>query len=149
MAKLPDFSLAGSDGRTWTRADLAGKPAVIYLYPKDMTSGCTREACDFRDRNAAFAKLGTRVFGLSPDSLASHQKFIAKESLSFVLLADPDKKLIDALGAWVEKSMYGRSYMGVERSTFLIDAKGGIAQAWRKVKVPDHAEAVLAAARAL
>lgn len=147
--KAPAFALESNEGKTVALKDFAGQPVVLYFYPKDMTSGCTTEACDFRDRGAELKKLGAALLGVSPDSAASHGKFIAKESLNFPLLADPDKKACEAYGVWVEKSMYGRKYMGVERSTFLIGPDGKIAKAWRKVKVPGHADEVLAALKAL
>lgn len=149
MAKLPAFTLPGSDGRTWTAKDLAGRPAVLYFYPKDMTPGCTTESCDFRDNHAALKKLGVQVFGVSCDSLASHAKFIAKEQLNFVLLADEERKLAEALGVWGEKQNYGKTYMGIIRSTFLVDGKGTIVREWRKVKVAGHVDEVVAAAKEL
>jgi len=122
---------------------------VLYFYPKDDTSGCTAEAKDFSCLAPEFRKAGVEVIGVSPDSLVSHQKFHKKYDLAVRLAADADKAVANAYGVWVEKSMYGRKYMGVERSTFLIDKKGRIAKSWRKVKVPGHAEEVLAAAKAL
>jgi peroxiredoxin Q/BCP len=147
MATMPAFSLPGSDGKTWTNADLKGKRYVLYFYPKDSTSGCTTEACDFRDAAKEIAAAGLTVLGVSPDSLKSHANFITKQQLNFVLLADTEKTLSQALGVWVEKSMYGRKYMGIERSTFLVDAKGTIIKEWRKVKVNGHVAEVLAAAK--
>lgn len=149
MPKLPAFSLPGTDGATWTNKSLAGKPWILYFYPKDNTPGCTTESCDFRDAAPALAKAGLNVLGLSPDSIKSHQGFISKQELNFVLLADEEHALAEALGVWVEKSMYGKTYMGIERSTFLIDAKGAIAHEWRKVKVTGHVAEVLAAAASL
>ena len=149
MPKIPAFSLAGSDGATYSNTSLKGTPYVLYLYPRDMTPGCTTESCDFRDLHPSFAKLGVKVFGVSPDQLTSHAKFIAKESLNFTLLADPERTLITALGKWVEKNMYGKKSLGVQRSTFLVDAKGEIVREWPKVKVTGHAAEVLAAAKEL
>lgn len=145
MATIPAFSLPGSDGTTYSDTSLRGVPFVLYCYPKDLTSGCTVEACDFRDAQPAFAKLGVKTFGLSPDPVARHLKFIAKESLNFVLLADEQHVLAAALGVWTEKSMYGRKYFGIERSTFLVDRAGAIRKEWRKVKVAGHVAAVQAA----
>jgi peroxiredoxin Q/BCP len=150
--KAPDFELPTESGETLKLSKLvkaAGKPVVVYFYPKDDTSGCTAEAKDFTRLAADFRKAGVEVIGISPDSAESHQKFARKYDLKVRLAADADKAVANAYGVWVEKSMYGRKYMGVERSTFLIDAKGKIARSWRKVKVPGHAEAVLAAAKAL
>jgi len=138
MAKFPAFSLPGSDGKTWTNKDLKGSISVVYFYPKDNTSGCTTQACAFRDELPRLVKKGVRVFGVSPDSIKSHQGFIAKQRLNFVLLADENKELAKKLGVWVEKSMYGRKYMGIERSTFLVGPEGTILREWRKVKVPGH-----------
>lgn len=145
----PDFDLPTDSGARIRLSKLKGKPVVVYFYPKDDTSGCTREAKDFSDLAPAFKAAGVTVVGVSPDSVASHGKFRKKHDLSVELGADEDKAVVNAWGVWVEKSMYGRSYMGVERATFLVDAKGKIAKAWRKVKVPGHAAAVLEAAKAL
>lgn len=147
--KAPDFELPADDGTRIRLSKLKGRPVVLYFYPKDDTSGCTREAKDFTDLAAAFEKSGAAVFGISPDSVASHTKFRCKHDLAVRLLADEDKAVATAFGVWVDKSMYGKKYMGVERSTFLIDAKGKIAHAWRKVSVPGHAEEVLEAVKAL
>jgi peroxiredoxin Q/BCP len=145
----PDFELpTGGAGRT-RLVDLKGRPAVIYFYPKDDTSGCTAEAIAFNGLRAKFAAAETAVIGVSPDSAASHDKFSRKHELKIALAADPERSMIEAYGVWKEKSMYGRKYFGVERSTFLIDRNGRIAKVWRKVKVPGHAEEVLAAAKAL
>lgn len=145
----PDFSLPRNGGGTVSLSDFAGKPLVLYFYPKDDTSGCTTEAIDFTGLTAEFEKLGTSVIGVSPDSVKSHDKFAAKHNLSVVLAADEEHKALEAYGVWKEKSMYGKTYMGVERSTFLIDRGGKVAEVWRKVKVAGHAEAVLKAAQAL
>lgn len=147
-APAPDFELAGADGAV-RLADYAGKPLVVYFYPKDDTSGCTREAQDFTALAGDFAKAGVSLLGVSKDSLASHAKFTAKYGLAVPLASDPEAAMIEAYGSWVEKNMYGRKYMGIERSTFLIDASGKLARIWRKVKVPGHAAEVLKAAQAL
>jgi len=147
--KAPDFKLATDAGTMVSRASLKGGPFVLYFYPKDDTAGCTREAVDFSAAAAKFAKLGVQVVGVSKDSLAAHEKFRAKHKLKVVLASDPDIEAAKAFGVWGEKSLYGRKYMGVERATFLVDAGGRIAAAWRKVKVPGHVEAVLAAAKKL
>ncbi len=144
----PDFELESNDGKI-TLSKLKGKPVVVYFYPKDDTSGCTQEAKDFTCLADGFKAAGAEVIGISPDSVASHKKFSAKYELAVRLAADVDKTAAEAYGVWVEKSMYGRKYMGVDRSTFLIDSKGRVAKAWRKVKVPGHAEEVLAAVKAL
>lgn len=143
--KAPDFTLPGDNGEKIKLSALKGGPVVVYFYPKDDTPGCTKEAIAFTDLLGEFEKLGAAVIGISPDSVAAHDKFIAKHQLGVRLAADEDKKVVEKYGVWVEKSMYGRKYMGVERSTFLIDAKGKVARVWRKVKVPGHAEAVLEA----
>ncbi len=145
----PDFSLPRNGGGTISLSDFAGKPVVLYFYPKDDTSGCTTEAIDFSGLAGEFEKIGATVIGVSPDSVKSHDKFAAKHNLSVVLAADEEHKALEAYGVWKEKSMYGKTYMGVERSTFLIDKAGKVADVWRKVKVPGHAEAVLKAAQAL
>jgi thioredoxin-dependent peroxiredoxin len=149
MAKVPAFSLPGSDGKTHTAADFKGRAWVLYFYPKDNTSGCTAQACDFRDSMSKLSKLKVPVVGVSPDSLKSHASFIAKQNLNFLLLADEEKELAQKLSVWKEKSMYGRKYMGIERSTFLIGPDGTIAQEWRKVKVPGHVDEVIKAAATL
>lgn len=147
--KAPDFKLPGDAGKTIQLSKLKGRPIVVYFYPKDDTSGCTAEAKDFSCLVAEFAAAGAEIIGISPDSAASHKKFKAKHDLSVHLAADEDKAAAEAYGVWVEKSMYGRKYMGVERSTFLIDATGKVAKSWRKVKVPGHADEVLEAVKAL
>lgn len=138
-------TIAGSVGNK----SLKGKPYVIYFYPKDDTSGCTAEACDFRENIGAFKKLGVTVIGVSKDDLKSHEKFAKKYNLNFPLAYDADGKACAAFGVWVEKSMYGRKYMGIERSTFLVDAKGTVRNAWRKVSVTDHVAEVAKAIKAL
>lgn len=147
-AEAPDFEMAGADGPV-RLADYAGKALVLYFYPKDDTSGCTKEAQEFSALSADFAAAGAAVLGVSKDSVASHGKFTAKYGLSVPLGSDPEGATLEAYGAWVEKSMYGRKYMGIERSTFLIDGAGVIRRVWRKVKVPGHAAEVLAAVKAL
>ena len=146
--KAPKLTLTASDGGT---VDLAspGQPLVLYFYPKDDTSGCTREAQDFTELASEFAKAGARIVGVSRDPMKKHDKFIAKYELKVPLASDEDGKVSDAFGTWVEKSMYGRKYMGMERSTFLIGKGGRVARAWRKVKVPGHAAEVLKAAQSL
>ena len=147
--KVPQFSLPVTGGGSWSLQDARGKKLVIYFYPRDMTSGCTRESQDFRDLSRAFAKAGAQIVGISRDSLASHEKFVAKERLPFPLLADTEEKVCKLFDVIKEKSLYGRKYLGVDRSTFLIDADGRLQQEWRAVKVPGHAEAVLEAAQRL
>ena len=145
----PDVALVGADGETVRVGDFKGQKLVVYFYPKDDTSGCTREAQDFSALAEEFEKAGTFVVGVSKDSPKSHAKFTDKYDLKVRLLSDPDGAACEAFGTWVEKSMYGRKYMGIERATFLINREGVVERAWRKVKVPGHAEDVLAAARAL
>ena len=146
--KAPSLAVTASDGRA---TDLAspGGPVVLYFYPKDDTSGCTREAQDFTALAGDFKSAGVRVIGVSRDPMKKHEKFIDKYGLSVPLASDEDGRISDAFGTWVEKSMYGRKYMGMERATFLIGGDGRVARAWRKVKVPGHAAEVLEAARAL
>jgi peroxiredoxin Q/BCP len=146
--KAPPFTLAGTNGK-WSLADAAGGAVVIYFYPRDNTSGCTQEGSDFSALHAQFKKAKTQIFGISPDSVASHEKFKKKMAFAFDLLSDPDQKVCKLYDVIQEKSMYGKKYMGVERSTFLIDAKGVLRHEWRKVKVNGHAEAVLAAVKTL
>lgn len=147
--RAPDFTMPADAGGTIKPADFKGKPVILYFYPKDDTSGCTKEACGFNDALAAFGKTRTAVIGISRDSVASHDKFKKKYGLKFQLGSDHEGKVSEAYGTWVEKSMYGRKYMGMERSTFLIDGKGVIRAIWRKVKVPGHVDEVLAAANGL
>lgn len=139
----PNFEAEDETGKKHTLKDYRGKTVILYFYPKDNTSGCTVEACDFRDQQPQFSKKGAIVLGVSPDSAKSHQGFKNKHSLSFPLLADEDKSLCQSYGVWKEKSMYGRKYMGVERSTFVIGPDGRIKDLTRKVKVPGHAEEIL------
>jgi len=143
----PDFALPAAGGGVIRLSDLRGRKVVLYFYPKDDTSGCTREAIDFNRLRPQFAEAGTEVIGLSPDSVASHDKFRTKHGLGFALASDEEKQALAAYGVWVEKSMYGRRYMGVERTTMLIDAEGKIARIWNKVKVAGHADEVLRAAQ--
>lgn len=141
----PDFTLPTGDGGTLALRDLKGKTVVLYFYPKDNTSGCTKEACSFNDALARIKRKGAVVVGVSPDSAASHAKFAGKYDLSFPLVSDESKKMLAAYGVWKEKSMYGRKYMGVERTTFIIDGKGRITHVFPKVKVDGHVDEVLAA----
>jgi len=143
----PDFVLATDGGGKLRLKELRGKKVVLYFYPKDLTSGCTIEACAFSDRMPELAKAGMTVIGVSRDSVATHDKFKSKYGLPFTLAADSEGKVCEAYGTWIEKSMYGRKYMGVDRATFLIDEKGIVRTIWRKVKVPGHVEEVLKAAR--
>jgi len=148
-AAAPDFELPDADGKTVKLSALRGHPVVVYFYPKDDTSGCTAEAKDFTGLAGDFKKARATLLGISPDSQASHRKFQEKHGLEVRLLSDEGHAVADKYGVWVEKSMYGRKYMGIERATFLIDKSGKIARIWRKVKVPRHAEEVLAAVRAM
>ena len=146
---LPDLELAGADGAPLRLRDKVGAPLVLYFYPKDDTTGCTREAQDFSALYPGFHAAGVELLGVSPDTPAKHAKFTAKYDLTVPLASDEAHVVMEAFGVWVEKSMYGRTYMGVERATFLFAADGTLAQVWRKVRVAGHAEQVLAAARAL
>jgi peroxiredoxin Q/BCP len=148
-AKAPAFTLPSDDGGKVKLSDFAGAPLVVFFYPADDTPGCTKEACNFRDRAAEFAKLGAKVIGISPDGVESHVKFKKKFKLNFPLLADEKHAVAEKYGAWGEKSLYGKKFIGVIRSTFLIDAKGKIAKAWRNVRVDGHDEKVLAALKQL
>lgn len=145
----PAFNLPRGGGGAISLSDFKGKPVVLYFYPRDDTAGCTAEAIDFSRLKADFERAGAVVIGVSPDSAGKHDKFKAKHGLDVELAADEEHKTIDAYGAWVEKSMYGRRYMGVERATFLVGGDGRVAGIWRKVRVKGHAEAVLEAVRAL
>ena len=147
-AKAPAFSLKDQSGETVKLADFKGKHVVLYFYPKDLTSGCTVEACEFKDEHAALKKKGAIVLGVSPDGEKLHQKFIAKHGLPFALLVDSDHAVAEAYGAWGEKSLYGRKYQGIIRSTFLIGPDGKVKRLWRKVKPKGHAAEVLAALEA-
>jgi thioredoxin-dependent peroxiredoxin len=148
-AKAPSFSLKSTDGTTVKLSDFKGKPVVLYFYPKDDTPGCTREACAFRDRIEEIKKIGAVVLGVSPDDVASHKKFSEKFSLNFPLLADADHALAEKYGVWREKNMYGKVSMGIQRSTFLIDATGAVAKVWKKVSVDGHDQQVIDALKAL
>lgn len=139
----PDFTLPDADGKAVSLSDFKGRYAVVYFYPKDDTSGCTKEALDFTELKPKFAKLGAEIVGISPDSAKAHTKFQGKHNLKVTLLADEAKAAIEAYGVWKQKKMYGREYMGVERSTFLIGPDGTILRCWRGVKVPGHALEVL------
>ena len=152
--RAPDFTLADADGKPVTLTQFRGRPVVLYFYPKDDTSGCTKEACAFRDRSAEFARLGPAgpagksgavVLGVSPDDSASHARFRDKYHLNFPLLADPGHRVAEAYGAWREKVLYGKKSIGIQRSTFLIDGQGIVREVWHKVSVDGHDEAVLAA----
>ncbi len=148
-AKVPEFSLPTSGGGTWSLKQAAGRSLVLYFYPRDMTSGCTRQAQEFRDHYRAFRKAGAQIVGISRDSVAAHERFIAKERLPFALLADTEERACRLFDVIKEKSLYGRKYLGVERSTFLLDAAGRLKREWRNVKVPGHVEEVLEAAQRL
>lgn len=143
--KAPDFKALSDEGKEISLSDLRGKKVVLYFYPKDSTPGCTREACAFRDAKSKISRQGAVVLGVSKDSLKSHENFRAKNNLNFPLLSDPDRKIIEAYGVWKEKKMYGKTSMGVQRSTFLIDEEGKIQRIWRNVKVDGHDEEVLGA----
>ncbi len=147
--KVPKFRLATDGGGEVTLASLKGHPFVIYFYPKDDTAGCTKEAIGFTESRKKFEALGIRIIGVSKDSVASHDKFKAKHKLKITLASDPETTTAHDFGVWVEKSLYGRKYMGMDRATFLIDGTGRIREIWRKVRVPGHVDNVLAAARAL
>ncbi len=143
--KAPDFELpiSGGDGEMMKLSDAQGNLVVLYFYPKDDTPGCTTQACNFRDNMDLLSEAGALVYGISPDSVASHEKFVNKFELNFPLLADEGAKVAQLYGVWKEKNMYGRKYMGIERTTFLIDGEGYISKIWRKVKPAGHAEEVL------
>ena len=147
--KAPAFTLTADDGSKVRLSDLKGGPVVVYFYPRDDTPGCTREACAFRDQKAGLKKLGATVLGISTDSTASHEKFRDKYELNFPLLSDPGHAVAEKYGAWREKNMYGKKSMGIQRSTFLIDADGKVAKVWKAVKVDGHDEQVVAALKAL
>jgi thioredoxin-dependent peroxiredoxin len=147
-AKAPAFTMNDQDGKPVKLEDFKGKHVVLYFYPKDLTSGCTAQACDFRDQHSALKKKGAVVLGVSPDNEKLHQKFIAKHALPFPLLVDDGHKVAEKYGAWGEKSLYGRKYMGIIRSTFLIDPAGKVKKVWPKVKVAGHVDEVAAALEA-
>jgi len=138
--EAPNFTLEDQAGKSWTLASLRGRPVVLYFYPRDSTPGCTREACDFRD--ARLEEGGAVVLGVSPDSVESHRKFAAKQALTFPILSDPEARVCQEYGVWKEKALYGRKFLGVERTTFLIDSAGKIAHIFARVKVAGHVEAV-------
>ena len=144
---VPDFTLPGSNGEDVSLSDYRGKKVVIYFYPKDMTPGCTQESCDFRDYHGDYEKHHTVVLGISPDPLKSHAKFIEKHQLPFTLLSDEDHQVAEQFGVWQLKKNYGKEYMGIVRSTFLIDEEGKLMQEWRGVRVKGHIEAVLQAVK--
>ncbi|MBM1556875.1 peroxiredoxin [Sulfitobacter mediterraneus] len=145
----PDFSLPVTGGGTVSLADLKGTPVVLFFYPRDDTPGCTKESIGFSEHLADFEAAGAKVFGISRDTMAKHDKFTAKHDLTVPLLSDENGEMTEAYGVWVEKNIYGKKSMGIERATYLIDAQGDIANIWRKVKVPGHVEAVLDAVKAL
>lgn len=147
--KAPAFALVSDEGKKVKLTDFVGAPLVIYFYPKDDTPGCTKEACNFRDRAKELSKLGAKVVGISPDTVESHVKFKSKFKLNFPLLADIDHAVAEKYGVWGEKSLYGKKFMGIQRSTFLIDAKGKVAKVWRNVRVEGHDEKVVEAIREL
>lgn len=149
LTTVPDVTLPRDGGGEVRLADLRGAPVVLFFYPRDDTSGCTKEAVAFSGLKAEFDALGAHVYGISKDSVASHEKFRDKHGLTVPLLSDEGSDVCERFGVWKEKSMYGKTFFGIERSTFLIDAEGRIAEVWEKVKVPGHVEAVLAAAKAL
>ena len=141
--RAPDFSLMGDDGKTHSLGELKGKKVVLFFYPKDDTSGCTKEACSFRDNLSQLKKKGAVVVGVSADSVESHKSFISKYDLNFALLSDEGRSMLETYGVWKEKSFMGRKYMGIERTTFIIDEKGKISRIFSKVKVDGHTEVVL------
>lgn len=143
--KAPAFKLKDQNGKTVSLSDFKGKNVVLYFYPKDNTSGCTAEACNFRDEFPSFKNMDAVILGVSPDSVESHRKFADKFELPFTLLSDEKKEILEKYGVWKEKSMYGRKYMGVERTTFIIDAQGKIKKVFNKVKVPNHNKEVMEA----
>lgn len=145
----PSFTLASDSGEEVTLSDLKGSPVILYFYPRDDTPGCTKEACSFRDASHELQELGAIVLGVSPDDVASHVKFRDKYQLNFPLLADPDHRVAEQYGAWREKNMYGKQSLGIQRSTFLIDAQGTVAQVWKRVKVDGHDRQVLEAVKGL
>ncbi|WP_144522539.1 thioredoxin-dependent thiol peroxidase [Bacillus pumilus] len=141
--QVPEIELTGDNGEKVKLSDFKGKHIVLYFYPKDMTPGCTTEACDFRDRHQSFAELDAVIIGVSPDSQDKHQKFKEKHDLPFLLLVDDEQKLSEAFGVWKLKKNFGKEYMGIERSTFLINKEGTLVKEWRKVKLKDHVEEAL------
>ncbi len=148
-ANAPEFTLTATDGSKVRLADLKGAPIVLYFYPKDDTPGCTKEACAFRDRKSELEALGAHVFGISPDDVDSHQAFSDKFDLNFSLLADTNHAIAEKYGAWRERNRYGKKFMGIQRSTFIIDDKGKVARTWKAVKVDGHDDKVLEALQEL
>jgi len=140
---VPDFTLPASDGSRISLSQYRGRKVILYFYPKDMTSACTQEACEFRDAHDAITAKGAVIFGISSDSLISHEKFIAKHGLPFLLLSDEDHRVCEMFGVWQLKKLYGKEFMGIVRSTFLIDEQGVLLEEWRKVRVKGHAEAAV------
>ena len=147
--KAPDFTVATDGGGTFCLSEMVGHNVIIYFYPKDDTPGCTKEACEFRDSLPDFSKTSSKIIGISKDTVAKHDKFKSKYELPFTLGADVEGAVCEAYGTWVEKSMYGRQYMGIERATFLVDREGVVQGVWRKVRVKGHVEEVLAAVQNL
>lgn len=147
--QAPGFDLPGDGGRTVSLAEHAGKKVIVYFYPKDDTPGCTKEAVGFSEKLGAFESAGATIIGISKDPIKKHDKFVAKHDLKVALASDEESDVCERYGVWVEKSMYGKTYMGIERATFLIDGEGVLRQVWRKVKVPGHVDAVLEAVEAL
>lgn len=145
----PEFTMKRDGGDTISLSDFAGSPVILYFYPKDDTPGCTKEAIGFTERADDFAQIGAVVIGVSKDSVAKHDRFKTKHNLSVILASDEDGEVVERYGVWVEKSMYGKTYMGIERATFLIDGEGVVKNVWRKVKVPGHVDAVLQATQSL
>jgi len=145
----PDFTLPASGGGTVTLSALKGKKVIVYFYPKDATPGCTKEACEFRDAFPDFQGANAEVIGISKDSVATHEKFVEAQALTFTLASDAEGEVVADYGVWVEKKNYGKTYMGIERSTVLVDAEGVVRGVWRKVKVDGHVETVLEAARSI
>ncbi|WP_035668705.1 thioredoxin-dependent thiol peroxidase [Halalkalibacter akibai] len=145
--EAPQFSLPANNGQTVSLDSYKGKNVILYFYPKDMTPGCTTQACDFRDKTEDFSELNTVILGVSPDPVARHEKFIEKYNLPFLLLADEDHQVAEAYGVWTLKKNFGKEYMGIERSTFIIDKDGVLVKEWRKVKVKDHVEEALSYVR--
>ena len=147
--KAPTFSMPTNEGETVSLKDFKGKTLVLYFYPRDMTPGCTTESIEFSEKRTAFKRAGAEILGVSKDSVSRHEKFVDKHDLKIALASDEESDVIERYGSWVEKNMYGNKKMGIERSTFLIDGKGVVQQIWRKVRVKDHVDEVLAAVKSL